>query len=123
MQSTTLNPNDIPPGALISFIQKGLQYLELEVNLNDSVTDVEGDFSLLTPRDLMTKTAAELKTLVRSKKSQMEKQRSALMVKPRVPSFASIPADAHTLAHPSPSTPVPLRSPRRWMWSRRRTPK
>jgi hypothetical protein len=26
---------DIPPGALISFIQKGLQYLELEANLNE----------------------------------------------------------------------------------------
>lgn len=26
---------EIPPGALISFVQKGLQYLELEANLND----------------------------------------------------------------------------------------
>lgn len=25
----------IPPGALISFVQKGLQYLELEANLNE----------------------------------------------------------------------------------------
>lgn len=26
---------ELPPGALISFIQKGLQYLELEANLNE----------------------------------------------------------------------------------------
>ena len=26
---------DLPPGALVSFIQKGLQYLELEANLNE----------------------------------------------------------------------------------------
>ena len=27
--------NEVPPGALISFIQKGLMYLELEANLNN----------------------------------------------------------------------------------------
>lgn len=27
--------NEVPPGALISFVQKGLQYLELEANLNN----------------------------------------------------------------------------------------
>ena len=26
---------DVPPGALVSFVQKGLQYLELEANVNE----------------------------------------------------------------------------------------
>jgi len=33
-----MNANDVPPGSLITFIQKGMQYLELEANLNDSAT-------------------------------------------------------------------------------------
>ncbi len=35
MHKTSINGVDVPPGALISFIQKGLQYLELEANLTD----------------------------------------------------------------------------------------
>eukprot|EP00951_Prasinocladus_malaysianus_P001653 scaffold11618_cov45-Prasinocladus_malaysianus.AAC.1 len=35
VHKSKLNGNDVPPGALISFIQKGLQYLELEANLNE----------------------------------------------------------------------------------------
>lgn len=31
----SINSADVPPGALISFVQKGLQYLELEANLTD----------------------------------------------------------------------------------------
>ena len=39
IQKTSIAGTDLPPGALISFIQKGLQYLELEANLNEvSVT-------------------------------------------------------------------------------------
>ena len=32
---TKINPDDVPPGSLITFIQKGLQYLELVANLNE----------------------------------------------------------------------------------------
>lgn len=35
IQKTSIAGTDLPPGALISFIQKGLQYLELEANLNE----------------------------------------------------------------------------------------
>eukprot|EP00976_Prorocentrum_cordatum_P064268 1177426-Prorocentrum_minimum.AAC.6 len=35
VHKTNINGNSVPPGALISFIQKGLQYLELEANLNE----------------------------------------------------------------------------------------
>lgn len=31
----TIDGNLIPPGALITFVQKGLQYLEMEANLNN----------------------------------------------------------------------------------------
>lgn len=30
-----IDGNLVPPGALVSFVQKGLQYLELEANLNE----------------------------------------------------------------------------------------
>ncbi|KAK6287816.1 hypothetical protein POUND7_013995 [Theobroma cacao] len=32
----TIDGNLIPPGALITFVQKGLQYLEMEANLSSS---------------------------------------------------------------------------------------
>ena len=35
IQKTSIAGTDLPPGALISFIQKGLQYLELEANINE----------------------------------------------------------------------------------------
>ena len=35
VNKSAINGNDVPPGALVSFIQKGLQYLELEANLNE----------------------------------------------------------------------------------------
>ena len=37
IQKTSIAGTDLPPGALISFIQKGLQYLELEANLTEAV--------------------------------------------------------------------------------------
>jgi hypothetical protein len=35
LHKSNINGNNVPPGALISFIQKGLQYLEMEANLNE----------------------------------------------------------------------------------------
>ena len=32
---TGINGRDVPVGALVSFIQKGFQYMELEANLNE----------------------------------------------------------------------------------------
>ena len=61
---------DVPPGALVSFLQKGLQYLELESNLNDAGTDVDGDFRLLTPHDLLYKDVPELRKTVASRRAE-----------------------------------------------------
>jgi transducin (beta)-like 1 len=36
VHKATLNGADVPPGALVSFLQKGLQYLELEANLTEA---------------------------------------------------------------------------------------
>lgn len=33
---------DVPPGALISFVQKGLQYIEIETSITDDGTEVNG---------------------------------------------------------------------------------
>jgi hypothetical protein len=30
-----INPADVPPGTLINFLQKGLQYLEVETHVKD----------------------------------------------------------------------------------------
>lgn len=34
MANTPIDPNNVPPGSLITFIQRGMQYLELEANLD-----------------------------------------------------------------------------------------
>jgi transducin (beta)-like 1 len=42
---------EVPPGALVAFIQKGLQYLAIEEHLNDDGSErvCDEDFSLLSP--------------------------------------------------------------------------
>lgn len=37
VHKSKIDSNDVPPGALITFIQKGLQYLEMEANLGVEV--------------------------------------------------------------------------------------
>lgn len=99
------NGEDMPPGALVSFVQKGLQYMELEANLNEvrtlfvrasarqcislqllsvSVyaqdgTEVEADFSRLTAADLLSKSVEELKALARERRdgSGRDRERDA----------------------------------------------
>mmetsp|Transcript_3593 Transcript_3593/g.12477 ORF Transcript_3593/g.12477 Transcript_3593/m.12477 type:complete len:275 (+) Transcript_3593:196-1020(+) len=67
---------DVPPGALVSFLQKGLQHLELEANLNDDGTDVDGDFSVLSASDLLTKEVGELKQDVAARREQLARARA-----------------------------------------------
>lgn len=35
LSQAQISPTEIPPGALVTFLQKGLQFLEIEANLND----------------------------------------------------------------------------------------
>ena len=38
VHKASINAQEVPPGALVSFVQKGLQYLELEANLTEVCT-------------------------------------------------------------------------------------
>jgi hypothetical protein len=48
---STVAQVDIPAGALITFLQKGLEYVGIEEHINDdgSVREFEGEYSLLSP--------------------------------------------------------------------------
>jgi len=74
---STVDGNLVPPGALVTFVQKGIQYLELEANLSCSDTEMEDDFSFLQPLDLITKDVYELRKIIKEKKEnlQQDKQR------------------------------------------------
>jgi transducin (beta)-like 1 len=68
----------VPPGALIKFVQKGLQYMEMEANLSNSEVDIDEDFSFFQPLDLISKDVKELQDMLREKKRKerdMEKER------------------------------------------------
>ncbi|RXH75396.1 hypothetical protein DVH24_030117 [Malus domestica] len=73
----TTDGNLVPPGALITFIQKGLQYLEMEANLSNSDADLDEDFSFLQPLDLITKDVNQLRQMITEKRknSQMDKDK------------------------------------------------
>ncbi|CAN6541913.1 unnamed protein product [Malus baccata var. baccata] len=73
----TIDGNLVPPGALITFIQKGLQYLEMEANLSNSDADLDEDFSFLQPLDLITKDVNQLRQMITEKRknSQMDKDK------------------------------------------------
>ncbi|THF98081.1 hypothetical protein TEA_027089 [Camellia sinensis var. sinensis] len=68
-----IDGNLVPPGALITFVQKGLQYLEMEANLSNSETDMDEDFSFLQPLDLITKDVYALQQMIKDKKKSQQK--------------------------------------------------
>lgn len=70
-----IDGNLVPPGALITFVQKGFQYLEMEANLSNSDADVDEDFSFLQPMDLITKDVNELRRLVKERRRSLRKDR------------------------------------------------
>ncbi len=51
IHQTSINGTVIPPGALISILQKGLQYVEAEASITE-VSDVDADGSSLVPGTL-----------------------------------------------------------------------
>ncbi|XP_021635323.1 WD40 repeat-containing protein HOS15 isoform X3 [Hevea brasiliensis] len=71
----TIDGNMVPPGALITFVQKGIHFLEMEANLNNSDADVDEDFSFLQPLDLITKDVYELRQMIKDKKKNLHKDR------------------------------------------------
>ncbi|EPS60096.1 hypothetical protein M569_14708, partial [Genlisea aurea] len=73
LNKSTIDPDLVPPGALVTFVQKGIMYLELEANLSDDELDTDEDFQFLNPLDLITKNVDELQRIVKEKK---EKEKS-----------------------------------------------
>ncbi|XP_020698169.1 WD40 repeat-containing protein HOS15 [Dendrobium catenatum] len=77
INKTSIDGNMIPPGALITFVQKGLQYIELEANLESDKLEGDDDFSFLQPLDLITKDVSELQRIMKDKKQNLLKEREA----------------------------------------------
>ncbi|KAJ7966560.1 F-box-like/WD repeat-containing protein [Quillaja saponaria] len=75
IDKSSIDGNLVPPGALVKFVQKGIQYLELEANLRSSDADIDDDFSFLQPLDLITKDAYELQKIVKGKKENLNQDR------------------------------------------------
>ncbi|CAM8986636.1 hypothetical protein QQ045_006216 [Rhodiola kirilowii] len=65
----------VPPGALIAFVQRGIQYLEMEANLSNGETDVDEDFLFLQPLDIITKNVEELRQIIKEKKKNLQKEK------------------------------------------------
>jgi transducin (beta)-like 1 len=88
-----IDGNVVPPGALITIVQKGLHYVELEANTDEVSTfifyflcgrcvvhhavflfqnddEVEKNFALLEPLEIITKDAEELQQIVKKRKRE-----------------------------------------------------
>ncbi|KAK6160643.1 hypothetical protein DH2020_004024 [Rehmannia glutinosa] len=76
INKSTINGNLVPPGALVTFIQKGIQYLELEANVSNDDLDTDEDFQLLHPLDLITKDVDELRKIIKEKKESIQRDKS-----------------------------------------------
>ncbi|XAR61937.1 hypothetical protein NMG60_11016493 [Bertholletia excelsa] len=72
INKSKIDGNLVPPGALVTFIQKGIQYLELEANLSPSDAEMDDDFSFLQPLDLITKDVDELRKIIKEKKESIQ---------------------------------------------------
>ncbi|CAI8588932.1 unnamed protein product [Vicia faba] len=68
-----IDGNLVPPGALVTFVQKGLQFLEMEANLSNCDADFDEDFSFLQPLDLITKDVHELKKMINERRRKLQK--------------------------------------------------
>ncbi|XP_060173389.1 WD40 repeat-containing protein HOS15-like isoform X1 [Lycium barbarum] len=75
INKSTIDGNLVPPGALVTFVQKGIQYLELEANLSNDDTDMDEDFQFLQPLDLITKDVYELQKIIKEKKEKLQKDK------------------------------------------------
>ncbi|XP_019446830.1 PREDICTED: F-box-like/WD repeat-containing protein TBL1XR1 isoform X1 [Lupinus angustifolius] len=77
INKSPIDGNSVPPGALVSFVQKGLQYFEMEANYSNSDADLEEDFLFLKPMELITKDVSQLRQMIneRRKKQQEDKNK------------------------------------------------
>ncbi len=87
---------DIPPGALITFLQKGLAYVGLEEHVNEDGTEMpcDEDLSLVTPHICQTKKRKGTENK-RNSKSKPPQQQGASNTSPTV-SARNVPAENGT---------------------------
>ncbi|XP_022844038.1 WD40 repeat-containing protein HOS15-like isoform X1 [Olea europaea var. sylvestris] len=76
INKSTIDGNLVPPGALVTYVQKGIQYLELEANLTSDDLDTDEDFQFLQPLDLITKDVYELRKIIKERKENMQKDKA-----------------------------------------------
>ncbi|TMW60076.1 hypothetical protein Poli38472_000118 [Pythium oligandrum] len=71
---------ELPPGALVSFIQKGLQYVGIEAHINEDGTEreCEGEFSLLSPHICRVAQSASSSARSLGSKSSNKRKRKAI---------------------------------------------
>lgn len=67
-----IDGKDVPVGALVSFVQKGFQMMELEANLNASGNDVYGKYVQFTADDILTKDLSELREIAKEIQDEEE---------------------------------------------------
>ncbi|XP_052201687.1 WD40 repeat-containing protein HOS15-like [Diospyros lotus] len=72
IDKSSIDGNLVPPGALVTFVQKGIQYLELEASTRCSDAEIDEDFSFLQPLDLITKDVYELQKIIKERKSKLQ---------------------------------------------------
>ncbi|KAE8699989.1 F-box-like/WD repeat-containing protein TBL1XR1-B [Hibiscus syriacus] len=72
----TIDGNLIPPGALITFVQKGLQYLEMEANISNNDVEMDEDFSFLQPLDIITKDVNQLRQMIKERRKNIQKEKN-----------------------------------------------
>ncbi|CAL0312850.1 unnamed protein product [Lupinus luteus] len=75
INKSPIDGNSVPPSALISFVQKGLQYFEMEANYSNSDEDLEEDFLFLTPMDLITKDVNQLRQMINERRKKQQKDK------------------------------------------------
>lgn len=65
---------DVPVGALVSFVQKGFQMMELEANVNANGSDVYGKYVQFSADDILTKDLGELREIAREMQEEDERE-------------------------------------------------
>ncbi|XP_047156828.1 WD40 repeat-containing protein HOS15-like isoform X2 [Vigna umbellata] len=75
INKSSIDGNLVPQGALVTFVQKGLQYFEMEANLSNCDADLEEDFSFLQPLDIITKDVHELRQIISERRKKLQKER------------------------------------------------
>ncbi|KAL7615275.1 hypothetical protein Lser_V15G07465 [Lactuca serriola] len=78
INKSTIDGTKVPRGALVTIVQKGIRYLEMEANLNDNDTEVDEDFSFIQPFDLITKNVNQLRQIVQERRKGKQKEKESV---------------------------------------------